>query len=45
LSELRAHLIATGRDDLSWDDISGLRNRDASGHVITRRSALEQVMH
>lgn len=34
LAELRAHVIATGRDDLSWEDISNLRNRDAHGHVI-----------
>ncbi|SMC31109.1 peroxidase family protein [Polynucleobacter kasalickyi] len=39
LNELRAHLVATGRDDLNWDDISGLRNRDASGHVITGAGA------
>lgn len=36
LNELRAHLIATGRDDLSWEDVSNLRNRDAvTGDVIT----------
>jgi Ca2+-binding RTX toxin-like protein len=34
LNELRAHLIATGRDDLSWNDVLELRNRDANGHVI-----------
>ncbi|NDP37696.1 MAG: heme peroxidase [Rhodoferax sp.] len=34
LNELRAHLAATGRDDLTWDDVLNLRNRDASGHVI-----------
>lgn len=33
LNELRAHLVSTGRDDLSWEDIANLRNRDASGHV------------
>lgn len=34
LNELRTHLVETGRDDLSWEDVSNLRNRDASGHVI-----------
>jgi Ca2+-binding RTX toxin-like protein len=34
LAELNAHLIATGRDPLTWDDVLNLRNRDASGHVI-----------
>ena len=34
LNELRAHLLATGRDDLSWEDVANLRNRDAGGHVI-----------
>lgn len=33
LAELRAHVVSTGRDDLSWEDISNLRNRDAQGHV------------
>ena len=35
LNELRAHLLATGRDDLTWADISDLRNRDSAGHVTT----------
>ncbi len=34
LNELRAYLLATGRDDLSWDDMSDLRVRDSSGKVI-----------
>jgi Ca2+-binding RTX toxin-like protein len=34
LNELRAHLLATGRDDLSWNDVLELRNRDAHGDVI-----------
>ncbi|OYU35683.1 peroxidase family protein [Novosphingobium sp. PASSN1] len=38
LAELRAHVAATGRDDLSWEDISNLRNRDAQGHVIAGTS-------
>ncbi|MDB5638306.1 MAG: hypothetical protein JWP51_3214 [Bradyrhizobium sp.] len=35
LDELREHVEATGRDALTWEDVSNLRNRDASGHVIT----------
>ena len=34
LAELNAHLIATGRDPLTWDDVLDLRNRDANGDVI-----------
>ena len=35
LAELRAHIDATGRDALTWEDVAGdLRPRDASGHVI-----------
>ena len=34
LNELRAHLLATGRDDLAWADVLDLRNRDANGDVI-----------
>ncbi len=33
LGELNAHLIATGRDALTWDDVLNLRNRDANGDV------------
>jgi Ca2+-binding RTX toxin-like protein len=39
LAELRAHLLATGRDDLSWDDINNYRARDDSGHVIDTNGA------
>ena len=39
LAELRAHVIASGRDDLSWEDISNLRNRDSHGHVIATGQA------
>ncbi|MEQ1622581.1 MAG: peroxidase family protein [Methylococcales bacterium] len=35
LGELNAHLIATGRDALTWDDVLNLRNRDANGDVDT----------
>lgn len=38
LAELRDHMAATGRDDLSWEDISNLRNRDAHGHVTAGTS-------
>lgn len=38
LNELRAHLVETGRDDLSWEDVSNLRNRDAGGHVTAGTS-------
>lgn len=34
LNELRAHLKATNRDDLSWGDISNLRARDSRGKVL-----------
>jgi Ca2+-binding RTX toxin-like protein len=38
LDELRAHVEATGRDALTWEDVNDLRNRDASGHVIAGTS-------
>jgi hypothetical protein len=34
ISELRAHLKQTGRDDLTWADISNFRVRDAGGKVL-----------
>ena len=34
LNELQAHIEATGRDALTWDDINNYRARDAQGHVI-----------
>ena len=34
LNELRAYLVSTLRDDLSWDDISNLRARDGQGKVL-----------
>jgi Ca2+-binding RTX toxin-like protein len=33
LNELRAHVEATGRDALSWEDVLNLRNRDEGGHL------------
>ncbi|MDB5364917.1 MAG: heme peroxidase [Rhodospirillales bacterium] len=34
LTELRQHVLATGRDDLTWDDINDYRARDAQGHLL-----------
>lgn len=34
LAELRAHVLATGRDDLTWDDLADFRVRDQNGHVL-----------
>lgn len=39
LNELRAELAATGRSDLSWEDISNYRLRDANGQVIDSDTA------
>lgn len=39
LNELRAHLLLTQRADLTWEDVSNLRNRDATGHVATGAEA------
>ena len=44
LNELQAHVIATGRDALTWDDVSNLRNRDASGHVIAGTSGSALIL-
>ena len=33
INELRAQLLATHRSDLTWEDISNFRNRDATGNV------------
>jgi Ca2+-binding RTX toxin-like protein len=38
LAELRAHVEATGRDALTWEDVFDLRNRDDHGHVISGNS-------
>ncbi|MDO9216262.1 MAG: peroxidase family protein, partial [Lacisediminimonas sp.] len=39
LKELNAHLMATGRGPLTWDDVLNLRNRDAvTGDVIEGNS-------
>jgi Ca2+-binding RTX toxin-like protein len=39
LSELRTHLVVTGRDDLTWDDVNNYRARDDSGHVVDTNGA------
>ena len=44
LNELRAHILATGRDGLAWEDISDLRNRDASGHVTAGTSGSALIL-
>ncbi len=44
LNELRAHIVATGRDDITWEDVSNLRNRDASGHVIAGTSGSALIL-
>jgi Ca2+-binding RTX toxin-like protein len=33
LNEMRDHVLDTGRDALTWEDVTNLRNRDASGHI------------
>ncbi len=38
LNELREHVLDTGRDALTWEDVSNYRNRDASGDVSTGNS-------
>jgi Ca2+-binding RTX toxin-like protein len=35
LNELRAHVEATGRDALNWDDVLNLRNRDLDTGALT----------
>lgn len=34
LNELRAHLAATGRPDITWEDVSNLSIRDDNGNVL-----------
>jgi Ca2+-binding RTX toxin-like protein len=36
INELRKHLLATGRDDLNWEDIGNYRVRDAHGKVVDK---------
>ncbi len=36
INELRQHLLATGRDDLNWEDIANYRVRDAHGKVLDK---------
>jgi Ca2+-binding RTX toxin-like protein len=44
LDELRAHVEATDRDALTWEDVSNYRNRDASGHVSTGNSGSALIL-
>ena len=44
LNELRTHLLATGRDDLSWADVLDLRQRDATGHVVAGGTGTGQAL-
>ncbi|WP_330114233.1 peroxidase family protein [Pseudomonas sp. JS3066] len=43
LNELRAHIVATGRDDLTWDDLANFRVRDDAGHVLDADSSTPGV--
>jgi Ca2+-binding RTX toxin-like protein len=36
INELRKHLLATGRDDLNWEDIGNYRVRDAHGKIVDK---------
>jgi Ca2+-binding RTX toxin-like protein len=44
LNELRDHVEATGRDALTWEDVSNYRNRDTSGHVSTGTSGSALIL-
>ena len=44
LDELRAHVEATGRDALTWEDVSNYRNRDAGGHVSAGNSGSALIL-
>ena len=44
LNELRAHLIETGRDDITWEDVANLRNRDDSGIVEAGTSGQSLIL-
>ncbi len=44
LNELRAAVIATGRDGLTWEDISDYRNRDASGQLAAGTSGQALIL-
>jgi hypothetical protein len=39
LNEMREHIRATGRADLTWDDINNLRARDDHGQVVDTNGA------
>jgi Ca2+-binding RTX toxin-like protein len=44
LAELRAHVSATARDALTWEDVSNLRNRDADGHIVSGASGSALIL-
>jgi Ca2+-binding RTX toxin-like protein len=47
LNELRTHMQETGRggvNGLTWEDVSDLRNRDGSGHVIAGNSGSALIL-
>ncbi len=44
LNELRNHVLATGRDALTWEDVLDYRNRDATGQVSTGNSGQSLIL-
>jgi hypothetical protein len=44
LSELRFHIEHTGRDGLTWEDVSNLRNRGADGHLTSGTSGSALIL-
>ena len=44
LNELQNHVLETGRDALTWEDVLNLRNRDESGHVTTGESGQALIL-
>ncbi len=44
LNELRAHVVATGRSALTWEDVLDLRNRDSAGHLTTGNSGSPLIL-
>ena len=47
LSELRDHVLNTGRDALTWEDVADYRNRNADGDVVAgnRKHLRDAVAH
>lgn len=44
LNELRDHIRLTGREVLTWEDVSNLRVRDAAGHVVDGTGSGEALL-